>query len=76
MRGLKFMWKDADYCANNDCPALYEVEGGHIVVGKILDAADLDQVRAAGAAHNSGIGADETAIFVPANVLNRLRETA
>jgi hypothetical protein len=75
MRGLKFMWKSGD-CANLDCPALYEVDGGHIVVGKLLSGDDLAQVRALGGANNSGIGDGETAVFLPADVLDRLRETA
>ncbi|MEU4558471.1 lipid A biosynthesis lauroyl acyltransferase [Actinoplanes sp. NPDC023936] len=72
MRDLKFMWKD-ESSVQGDCPALYEVDGGHIVVGKLLTGDELAEVRAAGAAHDSGIGADETAVFLPANVLNRLR---
>lgn len=75
MRGLNFMWKDGN-CANQDCSALYEVDGGHIVVGRLLTGDDLMQVQALGAANNSGIGDDEVAVFVPANVLGRLRETA
>jgi hypothetical protein len=75
MRDLEFMWKDGN-SGNGDCPALYKVEGGHIVVGKLLDADDLAQVRNVGEANNSGIGTDETAVFLPANVLDRLRESA
>jgi hypothetical protein len=73
MRDLEFMWKDLG-SGNGDCPALYKVNGGHIVVGRILDGDDLAQVQAVGEAHNSGIGAGETAVFLPANVLDRLRE--
>lgn len=75
MRELKFMWKD-DGSANGDCPALYEVDDGYVIVGKILTADEISQVRNVGEAHDSGIGADETAVFLPANVLNRLRGTA
>lgn len=75
MRGLEFMWKDVA-SGNGDCPALYKVDGGHIVVGKLLTGDDLAQVQSVGEAHNSGIGADETAVFLPANVLDRLRESA
>lgn len=72
MDELKFLWKDEN-CANSTCPALYEVDGGHVVVGKILNADDLAQVQALGAANDSGIGEGETAVFLPANVLNRLK---
>ncbi len=72
MRDLVFKWKAGD-SVNGDCPALYEVDGGHIVVGKLLNADDLAQVRAVGEANDSGIGTDETAVFLPADVLNRLR---
>lgn len=75
MRGLKFMWKGAD-CANDDCPALYEVDGGHIIVGKLLSDDDLAQVRSLGEANGSGIGADEIAVFVPTNILGRLQGNA
>lgn len=63
MRQLTFMWKDSS-SVTGDCPALYEVEGGYVVQGKILEPAELAQLR--------DHGADETAVFVPANVLDRL----
>lgn len=69
---INFMWKDSS-SGVGDCPALYQTDDGYVIVGKTLNADDLAQVRAAGSAHNSGIGADETALFVPANVLDRLR---
>ena len=75
MRDLEFMWKDSA-SGNGDCPALYRTDGGYIVVGKNLSAADIAQVHAVGSANNSGIGDDESALFIPANVLDRLRETA
>lgn len=75
MRGLRFMWKDSS-CANDDCPALYEVDGGHIVVGKLLSEHDLAQVRSLGEANNSGIGEGEIAVFLPSNILGRLHEEA
>ena len=72
---LKFLWKTED-SGNGDCPSLFKTDGGYIAVGKILNSEDLDQVHAAGRANNSGIGADETAVFIPADVLDRLREIA
>ena len=66
MRIVK-LWKDGN-SKSGQCPALYEAEGGYVVQGKILapsDAAQLEQV-----------GSDELAVWVPANVLDRLRERA
>jgi hypothetical protein len=72
---LEFLWKTSD-SGNGDCPSLFKTTGGYIAVGKILNSDDLAQVHTAGRANNSGIGADETAVFIPADVLDRLRETA
>lgn len=60
---LRFLWKDSG-SDTGQCPALYEVEGGYVVQGKTLDAADTAQLR--------DLADDETAVFVPANVLDRL----
>lgn len=64
---IKFMWKDEDSRTGN-CPALLAVEdgpAGYIVVGKNTGPSVRAQVPE--------IGEDETAVFVPANVLDRLR---
>ena len=58
------MWKDSGSNVGN-CPALYETEGGYIVQGKVLDAATLFQVQ--------DLGGDEMAVFVPANVIDRIK---
>jgi hypothetical protein len=63
MRTLKFMWKDTESIGGN-CPALYEVEDGFVVQGKVLPAGETAQLR--------DLGDDEVAVFVPANVLDRL----
>lgn len=72
---LAFLWKTGE-SGNGDCPSLFKTDGGYIAVGKLLNSEDLDQVAALGRANNSGIGADETAVFIPADVLDRLRETS
>jgi hypothetical protein len=64
---ITFMWKDADSNVG-DCPALYEAAGGYVVQGKLLDDDTRAKLR--------DLGADETAVFVPANVLDRLRGLA
>nr|WP_221374444.1 hypothetical protein [Actinoplanes polyasparticus] len=69
---VKFMWKTGS-SGNGDCPSIMEVDGGYVLVGKNLDAATTEQIQAAGRASNSGIGADETAVFLPADVIDRLR---
>jgi hypothetical protein len=61
------MWKDEDSNVG-DCPALYEAPGGYVVQGKRLD----DQTRT----QLCDLGSDETAVFIPANVIDRLRSLA
>lgn len=62
---LNFMWKDL-HSATGGCPALYETDGGFVVQGIKLDEATRAQLR--------DLAGDEDAVFVPANVLTRLRE--
>ena len=64
---IRLMWKDPASRTGN-CPALYEVNegpGGYLVVGKVVDADTRAQV--------AEISGDETAVWVPAAVLDRLR---
>jgi hypothetical protein len=61
---IKFMWKDEGSNVGN-CPAMYEADGGYVVQGKLLDDATRAQLR--------DLGGDETAVFVPANVIDRIR---
>lgn len=63
---IEFMWKDEGSNVGN-CPALYGAPGGYVVQGKQLDAATRAQLR--------DLGGDEDAIFVPANVIDRIRES-
>lgn len=66
----EFMWKD-EASGGGGCPSISRVIAGlegYVVVGKNLtsdEAADIPQ-----------IAADETAVFVPANVLDRLKDHA
>lgn len=64
MRDLEFLWKDA---ASNGtgCPALYRTDGGYVVQGIKLDDATRGRLRQ--------LADDEDGVFVPANVLDRLR---
>lgn len=59
------MWKDSDSGGGN-CPALYAADGGYVVQGVKLDAATRAQLRQ--------LADSEDAVYVPANVLDRLRD--
>lgn len=64
---IRFMWKDTQ-SGGGGCPALYEAPGGYVVQGKTLDAETRAQLRQ--------LADDEDAVFVPANVLDRLQDLA
>jgi hypothetical protein len=65
MRELRFLWKDEfSSSSGGGCPALYETEGGYVVQGLRLDEATRATLRE--------LADDEDAVFVPANVLDRL----
>lgn len=67
---IKFMWKDKD-SGGGGCPALYSVRpvpGGYIVQGKKLNEATRALLRQ--------LAYDEDAVYVPANVLDRLKDQA
>ena len=61
---IRFMWKDADSNVG-DCPAIYEAPGGYVVQGKFIDDETRAQLR--------DLGGDETAVFIPANVIDRIK---
>jgi len=61
---LTFLWKDPN-SHTGSCPALYEVEGGYVVQGVKLDDDTRAQLR--------DLADDEDGVFVPADVLDRLR---
>lgn len=63
---LEFLWKDLN-SGGGGCPALYRaVPGGYVVQGKKLDAETKAALRQ--------LADDEDAVFVPANVLDRLKD--
>jgi hypothetical protein len=64
---IRFLWKDANSNVGS-CPALYETPGGYVVQGKLLDGETRGNLRE--------LAADEDAVFVPANVLDRLKDRA
>jgi hypothetical protein len=61
---IEFMWKDAQSNVGG-CPALYKAPGGYVVQGKALDAETRAQLRQ--------LSGDEDAVWVPANVIERIR---
>lgn len=62
MRNLSLLWTDG--CNGENCPALYATDGGYVVQGKTLDADTTLQME--------NRGPDETGVFVPAHILDRL----
>jgi hypothetical protein len=65
---INFLWKDGA-SGGGGCPALYDVRkvhGGYVVQGKTLDAETKATLRQ--------LADDEDAVFVPANVLDRLKD--
>jgi hypothetical protein len=65
---IKFMWKTGDSNTGN-CPARYEVtsaEGGYVIQGKRIDPATRAQLR--------DLGGDEDGVWVPADVIDGLRD--
>ena len=61
---IEFMWK-TDGSAVENCPALYKAPGGYVVQGKVLDAETRAALRQ--------VGGDEDAVFVPADVIDRIK---
>jgi hypothetical protein len=62
---IEFMWKDKA-SGGGGCPALYGAPDGYVVQGKKLSAETRAKLR--------DLADDEDAIYVPANVLDRLRD--
>lgn len=62
---LEYLWKDPN-SQNGACPALYRADGGYVVQGVVLDDETRAQLR--------DVAANEDAVFLPAAVLDRLKE--
>jgi hypothetical protein len=61
---IEFMWKTNGSAVEN-CPALYRAPGGYVVQGKALDAETRAQLRQ--------LGSDEDGVFVPADVIDKIK---
>lgn len=64
------LWKDSQSNVGN-CPALCKVPNGYLVTGKNVG----EQTRARVDGH-FGVGEEESVVFVPDNVIERIRNTA
>jgi hypothetical protein len=62
---ITFMWKTVTSNVG-DCPALYKAEGGYVVQGKAVGPATRAQLRE--------LSDDEAAVWVNADVIDRIRE--
>jgi hypothetical protein len=62
---LTFLWKDPT-SHQGSCPALYRTERGYVVQGVKLDDATRAQLR--------DLADDEDGVFVPAAILDLLRD--
>lgn len=65
MRTLTFLWK-TDSSGGSGCPAIYATDGGYVVQGIKLTDAERSQLRQ--------LAGNEDAVYVPGDVLNRLRD--
>lgn len=72
MLDVEFLWKDVN-SGGNGCPALIRGRGGYYVQGKIVDAATRADLQPVSEANNAALSDDEDIVFVPYNVLDRLR---
>ena len=61
---IQFMWKTRE-SATGSCPAMYKAPGGYVIQGKRLDDATRAQLR--------DLGGDENAVWVPADVIDRIK---
>jgi hypothetical protein len=64
---LQYLWKDVN-SGSSGCPTLYATEGGYVVQALRSTTRPRAQLRQ--------LADGEDAVFVPTNVLDRLRELA
>lgn len=73
MEKLTYLWKDPDSGTGN-CPGLLRGESGnYYVVGVKLTPEQEAEVRSLSAQHDAALADHETAVFVPAAVLDQLK---
>jgi hypothetical protein len=62
---IEFLWKDSG-SGGGGCPAIYRAPGGYVVQGVKLDDETRAQLRQ--------LADSEDGVYVPANVLDRLKD--
>ncbi len=62
---IDFLWKDSG-SGGGGCPAIYRAPGGYVVQGVKLDDETRAQLRQ--------LADGEEGVYVPANVLDRLKD--
>jgi hypothetical protein len=71
---IRFMWKTEPSFTGN-CPALFKTDGGYYIQHKrVTDPAVRARLQALGEANDSSLGTDEDFGFVPADVIDRIRD--
>jgi hypothetical protein len=71
---IEFMWKTGPSFTGN-CPALFKADGGYYVQHqRVSDPGVRAQLRALGEANDCPLGDGEDYGFVPADVIDRIRE--
>jgi hypothetical protein len=66
-------WVGDNDSGGGNCPAIIKAPGGFIVQGKLLSAGTLAGVREVTATHDKATGPDETAVFIPQNLIDQIR---
>ena len=71
---IEFMWKTGGSAVEN-CPALMRTDGGYFTQHKrVTDPEVRAQLMAVSAANGSPLGDDEDYGFVPADVIDRIKD--
>jgi hypothetical protein len=71
---IEFMWKTRDSATGN-CPALFRKDGGYYIQGKqVTDPEVRATLRTLGTANDCPLGDDEGYLFVPGDVIERIRD--
>jgi hypothetical protein len=71
---IRFMWK-TDPSFTGNCPALFKAPGGYYVQHKrVTDPEIRQRLQALGEANDSPLGVDEEYGYLPADVIDRIRD--
>lgn len=71
---ISFMWKTSGSFTGN-CPALFKADGGYYIQHRqVTDPQVRERLRSLGEANDCPLGDGEEYGFVPADVIERIRE--